>query len=119
MIFIFPFIAIWLIGGFAIDIESLEIYIPILEEVDTRVWGGLSLTFIMAIFAMLFCFPIWLKFKGGKGVATYVGILFPIDIYLGLIFVFTWIITFIISKYSSLSSLVGSISIPIYLLQHF
>ena len=41
LIFIFPFLAIWLIGGFAIDIESLEIYIPILEEIDTRVWGGL------------------------------------------------------------------------------
>ena len=66
LIFIFPFIAIWLIGGFAIDIESLEIYIPILEEVDTRVWGGLSLTFIMAIFAMLFCFPIGIFLALGR-----------------------------------------------------
>ena len=61
-------------------------------------------------------FPIWLKFKGGKGVATYVGILFAIDIYLGLIFGFVWIITFIISKFSSLSSLVASMSIIVYLL---
>ena len=66
LIFIFPFIAIWLIGGFAIDIESLEIYIPILEEVDTRVWGGLSLTFIMAIFAMLFCFPVGIFLALGR-----------------------------------------------------
>ncbi len=61
-------------------------------------------------------FPIWLKFHGGKGVATYVGILFVIDIYLGLIFTFVWFFIFIISKFSSLSSLIGSISIPIYFL---
>jgi len=66
LIFIFPFLAIWLIGGFAIDIEFLEIYIPILEEVDTRVWGGLSLTFIMAIIAMLFCFPIGIILALGR-----------------------------------------------------
>ena len=61
-------------------------------------------------------FPIWLKFKGGKGVATYVGILFAINIYFGLVFIIIWLITFGLSKLSSLSSLVGSISIPIYLL---
>ncbi len=61
-------------------------------------------------------FPIWLKFKGGKGVATYVGILFSINIYFGIIFTISWIITFFVSKYSSLSSLVGTASIPIYLL---
>ena len=61
-------------------------------------------------------FPIWLKFKGGKGVATYVGILFSINFILGLIFVTIWIITFLISKYSSLSSLIASILVPIYLI---
>jgi len=61
-------------------------------------------------------FPIWLKFKGGKGVATYVGILFAINIYFGIIFTISWFITFFISNYSSLSSLVGAASIPIYLL---
>ena len=61
-------------------------------------------------------FPIWLKFKGGKGVATYVGILFSINLIYGLVFGITWIVIFLFSKYSSLASLVGSISIPIYLL---
>ena len=60
-------------------------------------------------------FPIWLKFNGGKGVATYVGILFSINLIYGLVFCFTWIIFFLFSKYSSLSSLFGSLSIPIYL----
>ena len=58
-------------------------------------------------------FPIWLKFKGGKGVATYVGILCCLNIYLGISFGIVWLITFLIFKYSSLSSLLGSFSIPI------
>ena len=61
-------------------------------------------------------FPIWLKFKGGKGVATYVGILFALNFYFGFIFIISWLVTFIFSKFSSLSSLIASISIPIYLI---
>ena len=60
-------------------------------------------------------FPIWLKFKGGKGVATYVGILFSINLTIGFVFLGVWFFTFLISKYSSLSSLFGSLSVPIYL----
>ena len=59
-------------------------------------------------------FPVWLKFKGGKGVATYVGILFCINIIGGFIFIATWSISYLISKYSSLSSLLASLIIPIY-----
>ena len=61
-------------------------------------------------------FPLWLKFKGGKGVAPYVGILFSINLVYGITFVSVWIITFLISKYSSLASLIASFTIPIYLL---
>ena len=61
-------------------------------------------------------FPVWLKFKGGKGVATYVGILLSVNIYLGLIFIVSWVITFLISKYSSLSSLIASLMVPLYLI---
>ena len=60
-------------------------------------------------------FQIWLKFKGGKGVATYVGILFSINLTIGFVFIGVWFFTFLISKYSSLSSLFGSLSVPIYL----
>ena len=61
-------------------------------------------------------FPVWLKFKGGKGVATYVGILFSINLIFGLVFIVSWAITFVISRYSSLSSLIASLIVPIYLL---
>tara|TARA_B100000767_G_scaffold267266_1_gene285753 strand:+ start:1833 stop:2411 length:579 start_codon:yes stop_codon:yes gene_type:complete len=61
-------------------------------------------------------FPVWLKFKGGKGVATYIGILFSINTLLGTVFVASWAIVFLLSKYSSLSSIIATLSIPVYLL---
>ena len=59
-------------------------------------------------------FPIWLKFKGGKGVASYLGILFCLDIVTALIFGVVWISIFILFKFSSLSSLLASLTIPIF-----
>jgi glycerol-3-phosphate acyltransferase PlsY len=75
-----------------------------------------ELIYIASLCAFLgHVFPIWLRFKGGKGVATYVGILFSINIILGIIFMACWGLVFFIFKYSSLSSIVGALSIPLYL----
>jgi len=55
-------------------------------------------------------FPVWLKFKGGKGVATYLGILFSLNLIYGLIFILVWFSIFLVSKYSSLASILASLS---------
>ena len=56
-------------------------------------------------------FPVWLKFKGGKGVATYLGILLALSIQLGLLFIFTWLAVSLIFKYSSVSSMFSSFTV--------
>ena len=94
----------------------LDISKAIIPVIYTKIYFP-ELIFNASLCAFLgHVFPIWLKFKGGKGVATYVGILFSINILFALIFAISWIITFVFTKYSSLSSLIGSLSLPTYLL---
>jgi len=59
-------------------------------------------------------FPIYFKFKGGKGVATLIGILLATHWLLGLAYVITWILTAAIFRYSSLAALIATLSIPFY-----
>ena len=59
-------------------------------------------------------YPIWLKFKGGKGVATYIGFLFGLNPYIAISFLLIWLVVAYISKYSSLGSLVGIFVAPAY-----
>ena len=57
-------------------------------------------------------FPVWLKFRGGKGVATYIGILLGLAWPVALIFVGVWIVAAALARYSSLSSLIASAVTP-------
>ena len=56
------------------------------------------------------CFPVWLNFKGGKGVATSLAALAALDLYIGGIFVSVWLITALVSRYSSLSALLAMLA---------
>ena len=102
-----------LIGYSTLTLDVLKAVVPVLY---------VKINFPEAVYISALCsfighvFPLWLKFKGGKGVATYVGILFSLNIIFGLVFGICWLIIFFISKYSSLSSLIGSLSIPVYIL---
>lgn len=73
--------------------------------------------FLILVFGYFFvlghCFPIWLKFKGGKGIATSLGVILSIDFFIGLCLLTIWILVFLIFKISSLSALISSTSFPI------
>ena len=73
--------------------------------------------FLILVFGYFFvlghCFPIWLNFKGGKGIATSLGVILSIDFFIGLCLLTIWILVFLIFKISSLSALISSTSFPI------
>ena len=102
-----------LIGYSTLSLDILKAVLPVIF---------IKLNYLEYIYISSLCvfighvFPFWLKFKGGKGVATYVGIIFCIDIMFGFVFIVTWFLSYLISKYSSLSSLLATLSIPAYLL---
>ena len=79
-------------------------------------FGGPDAAMLAALGAFLgHLFPVWLKFKGGKGVAVYIGVLIGLFWPAAVLFCALWLITAVISRYSSLSALVASFVTPIFL----
>jgi acyl phosphate:glycerol-3-phosphate acyltransferase len=80
----------------------------------------------LQIVGAIFCvigntFPVWLRFKGGKGVATSAGALFALTPVATLVAVIVWVVTFEITRYVSVASIVAAIALPItiLLMTHF
>ena len=89
-------------------LDILKGFIPVF--ISAQYFPGLiELSCILAFLGHLF--PIWLKFKGGKGVATYVGILAALSLQLFFLFAFTWLVISLIFKYSSVSSMFASLTV--------
>jgi glycerol-3-phosphate acyltransferase PlsY len=79
-------------------------------------YGGPNSAMLAALGAFVgHLFPVWLKFKGGKGVAVYIGVLIGLFWPAAMVFCVLWIATAVTSRYSSLSALVASFVTPIFL----
>ena len=92
-------------------------FLPIYLAFKMADTGSQSITFIYlaSVFAFLgHVFPIWLKFKGGKGVATFIGIILGLSYCSALLFILSWLLIALISKKSSISSIFASLITTIY-----
>lgn len=84
--------------------------------VGARLLGGPEAALAAGIGAFLgHLFPVWLRFKGGKGVATYLGVLIGVKGSIALVFAAIWLSVAYLFRYSSLSALVASLLTPLLL----
>ena len=96
------------LAALTLALDILKGFIPVI--IAQQYFPGLiQLSCLLAFLGHIF--PVWLKFKGGKGVATYLGILLALSIQLGLLFMFTWLVVSLIFKYSSVSSMFASLTV--------
>jgi glycerol-3-phosphate acyltransferase PlsY len=79
-------------------------------------FGGQDLAVLAALGAFLgHLFPVWLKFEGGKGVATFIGLLVAFAWKAALAFVIAWLIVAMLTRYSSLAGLIASVASVLFL----
>ena len=96
------------LAGFTLILDMLKGYIPVFIT-QSLAPDQIYLSALMSFLGHIF--PVWLKFNGGKGVATYLGVITALSFQLCFLFIFTWIIVSLIFKYSSLSSMFSSLTV--------
>lgn len=93
-------------------LDAAKGFIPVLL---CRQFLGLEFALAAAAGAFLgHLFPVWLRFRGGKGVATYLGIVFALYWPAGTLFCVVWLATAAVTRYSSLSALVAAVLVPVF-----
>ena len=101
----------WLAAA-TLVLDAAKAALPILVA---RYYWGENAAMLAAIFAFLgHCFPVWLNFKGGKGVAVMIGSLLALSWPVGLIFCAVWLVIAFAQKMSSLAALTAAATAPIF-----
>lgn len=101
----------WLAAA-TLVLDAAKAALPILVA---RYYWGENAAMLAAIFAFLgHCFPVWLGFKGGKGVAVMIGSLLALSWPVGLIFCAVWLVIALAQKMSSLAALTAAATAPIF-----
>jgi len=100
----------------ALDIIKGFVPLFILKNYYHNELSEIIILFIGSAAILGHIFPIWLKFKGGKGVATYIGFLFAINYIFGIIFIITWLLIAFLKKYSSLASITSLVLLPLFVM---
>ena len=101
----------WLAAA-TLVLDAAKAALPILVA---RYYWGENAAMLAAIFAFLgHCFPVWLNFKGGKGVAVMIGSLLALSWPVGLIFCAVWLVIAFAQKMSSLAALTAATTAPIF-----
>ncbi len=99
----------WKIGLLTLIFDTLKGFIPVMVLKNHLIEQSLIILFIF----LGHLFPIWIKFRGGKGIAVIIGCLFGYKFIYGLVYILIWLIIAVVTKYSSLSALFASVSILI------
>ncbi len=104
----------WKLGSMTLFFDIFKGFLPVkLTLILNQDYLGLVIVFVI----LGHIFPIWLKFQGGKGVATFIGVLMGYNLFFFLIFTLSWIITALLFKYSSLSAIIATIINLLFILK--
>ncbi|HZW24413.1 MAG TPA: glycerol-3-phosphate 1-O-acyltransferase PlsY [Gallionella sp.] len=97
--------------------DAAKGWVAVFAAIELAPHDGQGLLMVALVSLAVFLghvFPVFLKFKGGKGVATALGVLLALSGWLGLAVLATWLLVAVVFRYSSLAALVAAVGAPIY-----